>query len=99
MQIYDTVSEALNDLKNRGFINDFNLQPEGFHCPDLQRVYQARQLLIRETYRFEGDSDPADEAVVYALQADDGVQGTFVNGYGTYADTVSETILLGLRYR
>lgn len=93
MYNYDTVTEALNDLKSRGYVYDFNLQNNRLYCPALKKEYEVQQLQVKETYRFEGDSDPEDEAVVYALAANDGVNGTFVNGYGTYADTESEVLL------
>src|SRR5438128_1937100 len=93
MYEYDTVTEALIDLKSRGYQYDFNLLHNRFYCPALKREYDAPELRVKETYRFEGNSDPADEAVVYAIAADDGVEGTFVNGYGTYADSESEALL------
>ena len=92
MNNYDTVTEALTDLKRRGFSYDFNLQEKQYHCIALNKSYEPAQLQIKETYRFEGDTDPADEAVVYAIAADDGVLGVFVNGYGTYADTEAEAV-------
>lgn len=93
MYNYDTVTEALTDLKSRGYLYDFNLQRNRFYCPDLKREYEVQQLQVKEAYRFEGNTDPADEAVVYAIATNDGVKGTFVNGYGTYADTESEELL------
>ena len=93
MYSYDTITEALADLKIRGYQYDYNLNGNCFYCPALEREYEVGQLQVKETYRFEGDTDPGDEAVVYAILADDGVQGTFVNGYGTYADTESEALL------
>jgi hypothetical protein len=97
MYNYDTVSEALTDLKSRGFQYDFNVKNDCFYCSNLQREYEPHQLKVKETYRFEGDTDPGDEAVIYAIATDDGVQGTFVNGYGTYADSESEALLHLLR--
>jgi hypothetical protein len=93
MYQYDTVSEALTDLKKRGYSYDFNLRSNNFYCAVLDREYNAPQLQVKETYRFEGDSDPEDEAIIFAIAAEDGVQGTFVNGYGTYADSESEALL------
>ncbi|HZH97309.1 MAG TPA: phosphoribosylpyrophosphate synthetase [Flavisolibacter sp.] len=99
MKNYDTVTEALADLKRRGFIYDFNLKQRQFHCATLNKSYNPLQLHVKETYRFEGATDPADEAVVYAIAADDGAGGVFVNGYGTYADTEAEAIIQSLRNR
>lgn len=86
MHNYDTVSEALSDLKKRGFAYDFNIKGGKMACPVLNTEYDQGQLQILETYRFEGPSDPADEAVVFGLEASDGVKGVFVDGYGAYYD-------------
>src|SRR3954453_1956301 len=93
MYQYDTVTEALADLKERGYSFDFNLRSNRFYCAVSDSEYDVHQLQIKETYRFEGNSDPEDEGVIYAIAADDGVQGTFVNGYGAYADSESEALL------
>jgi len=87
MKSYETVTEALADLKRRGFTHDFNLRVGQFQWQALAATYAPSQLHIMETYRFEGDSDPADEAIVYAISADDGVHGSFVSAYGPYANS------------
>jgi hypothetical protein len=93
MFIYATITEALNDLKSRGYTHDFNLKQNVMYCEALNRYYDLTQLQLTETYRFEGDSDPADAAILYALISKDGVQGTFLNGYGVYANTDSDSFL------
>ncbi|MEO6315240.1 MAG: hypothetical protein ABIO53_09845 [Chitinophagaceae bacterium] len=50
-------------------------------------------MKIVETYRFEGETDPADEAVLYAIIADGIHKGIFVNAYGVYANSESESLL------
>ncbi|WP_299761294.1 phosphoribosylpyrophosphate synthetase [uncultured Pontibacter sp.] len=86
---YITVSEALNDLKSRGYAEDFNLRPYCLECPRLQLELGAGEFAVDEVYRFEGPSDPADNAVVYAVSSDKGVKGVLVDAYGTYADSVT----------
>jgi len=54
---------------------------------------------IVDVYRYEGDSDPADEAVVYAIESKTGVKGILVTGYGIYSDTISAKILEKLNKR
>lgn len=92
MYSYDTVTEALADLKTRGYTYDFNLRQNRLYCVQ-QRKYEMLEAEIEETYRFEGNTDPADEAVVHALVTKDGQRGTFVNGYGPSADPESEDLL------
>jgi hypothetical protein len=99
MYNYDTVTEALADLKARGFTYDFNLGQDGIHCAELNRSFAVPELTVMESYRFEGATDPGDEAVVYAIAANDGVSGTFINGYGASADAEKEELLHLLLHR
>ena len=87
MRSYDTVSEAVNDLKKRGFAVDFNLQENCLICHGDK--YNVSDFEITEVYRFEGNSDPADEAVVYAIDSNKGHKSVLVNGYGPSSDRIS----------
>jgi hypothetical protein len=87
MITYDTVSEAVAGLKKRGFEIDFNLEENCIVCNAGK--LNADDFEIIEVYRFEGNSDPSDEAVVYAIQSITGMKGVLVNGYGISADTMS----------
>ena len=87
MIAYDTVSEAINGLKKRGFEVDFNLRENCLVCHDDK--FNIDDFEIVEVYRFEGNSDPSDEAVVYGIQSITGMKGVLVNGYGISADTMS----------
>jgi hypothetical protein len=97
MMVYDTVSEALNGLKTRGFNLDFNLQENCLVCNDEK--FDVNDFEIVETHRFEGDSDPSDEAVVYAIQSFNGLKGVLVNGYGISADGMNADVIKKLRIR
>ena len=87
MYTYDTVSEAVNGLKSRGYIMDFNLQENCIICQGNK--FNPEDFEITEVYRFEGDSDPADEAVVYAIESHNGLKGVLVNGYGISSEAMS----------
>ena len=99
MYSYETVSEALDGLKKRGYQYDFNLNGAQLLCTALQKAYCIDDVQIDETYRFEGPTDPADEAVVYAVQGNDGTKGVFVDGYGAYYDGDSLEFLQHLHQR
>ena len=84
-----------NRLNQEGFTQDFNvvdgrLQTIG---SDSNKTYAPDEVTIVDFYRFEGESDPDDMAVLYAIVATDGVKGTISNAYGTYADTDTDVFL------
>ena len=84
MYSYDTVSDAVKGLKGRGYNVDFNLVDNCLICHEDK--FNIEDFRIVEFYRFEGPSDPADEAVVYAIESNKGHKGVLVNGYGPSSD-------------
>ena len=99
MHSYDTMTEAISDLKKRGYTLDFNLEEGKIICNDMPLVLQPSEFQITEVYRFEGDTDPADEAVVYAIESRHGQKGVLVNGYGPSADALSDEMVEKLKIR
>jgi hypothetical protein len=97
MIVYDTVSEAVNGLKKRGFVVDFNLCENCLVCEAGK--FTPEQFSIVETYRFEGVSDPSDEAVVYGIESVNGLKGVLVNGYGISSEAMSDEIASKLDFR
>lgn len=93
---YATVSEAINDLQKKGFTIDFNLKENSLEH-NADKFETAFEIV--EVYRYEGDSDPGDEAAVYALESKSGQKGLLVTGYGTSVDTKTTEILKRLPIR
>jgi hypothetical protein len=89
MKSYDTLVEALDDLKKRGYDADFEMQSNCLYCSNLDLRLNEEEFSVDEVYRFEGDSNPDDNAIVYALTSPTGVKGTIVDGYGASADNIS----------
>lgn len=94
MHVYDTVTTALADLKKRGFELDFNIAFDTVNCIDKGICLIPSEFEIIEHYRFEGNTDPADESIVYAIQAKHGnIKGVLVSAYGTYSENMSEEMI------
>ena len=94
MKAYDSVTGALQDLKLRGFTIDFNIAFDKIICSKNETILNPDEFEIVEVYRFEGDSNPDDEDVVYAIQSKDGkLKGSITSAYGMYATTVSTAML------
>ena len=47
-------------------------------------IFQPSELVIEIFYRFEGNSNPDDMAVMYAILANTGTKGIIIDAYGTY---------------
>src|SRR5688500_1858141 len=88
MKNYESLVDALNDLKKRGYDADFEPDSNCLYCNNLDLRLKEAEFQVDEVYRFEADSNPDDNSVVYALTSDTGVKGTIVNGFGTSAENI-----------
>lgn len=94
METYDTVTAALTGLKARGYTTDFNIAFDKLMCSDNKICLNPDEFEITEVYRFEGDSNPDDEDVVYAVESHDKkIKGIITSAFGMYADTISTEML------
>ena len=94
MKNYDTVTDAVKGLKERGYTVDFNVAFDKLICSDNKICLQPDEFEIIEVHRFEGDSNPDDEDVVYAVESKDGKhKGIITSAFGLYADPVSNKII------
>ena len=96
MHTYETVTEAVSGLRKRGYTMDFNLDENCIVCHEDK--FNPDDFEIVEVYRFEGNSDPADEAVVYAIESNKGHKGVLVNGYGPSSENMSSEMAKKLHF-
>ena len=94
---YATITEAIEQLHQQGYILDFNLKEDKLVVNGKE--YPADDFEISDLYRYEGASDPADEATVYALVSKAGLKGLLVSGYGVSADSASDETIKHLHYK
>lgn len=99
MYSYDTLSEALEDLAKRGYTQDFNLLESCIECTDPKKKISPDSFKIVEVYRFEGMTSTDDESILFAIETDDGLKGTMVDAYGTYAHSLSPEMIKKLQYK
>ena len=94
MQTYDTVVAAINGLKSRGYTLDFNIAFDKITCSNNEVCLNPHEFEIVEVYRFEGDTNPSDEDVVYAVESKTGnVKGIITSAFGLYADSISNEMI------
>jgi len=83
---YLTVACAVDDLTRRGFTEDFRVVDGTLRAIRAGETVRPEDLVIREYHRFEGVSDPDDMAIVYGVEARNGLRGTVVDAFGVYSD-------------
>ena len=100
MEEMSTITEVIAHLKKVGYVEDFNLQQNALVCRDGHFSVFHDEFVIDKAYRFEGDSDPADEATVYAISSPKyGIKGILVNGAGIYTDGLTDEMLQSLQMK
>ena len=93
-----TLTAMENRLRQEGFKADFNVV-DG-HLTTIEtangtpRAWKADDVRIVDFYRFEGESNPDDMSILYAIETVDGTKGTISNAYGTYADADTDSFIL-----
>ena len=93
-----TLSRVLNVLKERGYTEDFNLTDTCLVCHSNALQILPEEFTVDKHYRFEGVSDPGDEAIVYAISSTKhDIKGVLVNGYGIYSDKISDDMIKALK--
>jgi hypothetical protein len=100
METMTTVSEVINQLRKEGYVTDFNLKVNCLECHGNYLQIFPHDFIIDKVYRFEGISDPDDEAIVYAISSPThNIKGIFVNGYGIYSEKISNEMINALKYK
>ena len=80
-----TVTSVLEKLRLKKMDNEFRFENGKFHA-SRGKSYNADELTIIKTFRFEGESDPSDSSIIYIIEANDGLIGYSMDAYGVYSD-------------
>lgn len=88
----DTLSETINALTKEGFKDDFKATEMAIEAIYAKRNYNPEDLTIVGTYRFEGQTNPADQTVLFAIIANDGTKGTLTMCYSSESNQNEELI-------
>jgi hypothetical protein len=83
----ETLSQAVDRLSAAGYREAFRAEAGGLRAVGAGCIHEPEALVIEEALRFEGASDPEDEAAVFALRcAEHGARGTYVVAFGPGMD-------------
>jgi len=99
MTTYNNLVEATNDLMKRGYTENLSLEGDTIDDKEKNIHMTADDFVIDEFYRFEGQTNPSDMSIVYAVTSDKySLKGVLINAFGTYANTSSSAILAKLNH-
>ena len=83
----DTVTAAVQLLQREGYGADLILRDGALVAIDRRTSCGVDEAVVERMYRFEGDSDPGDEMVVFGVHdTTNDVRGTLVSAFGLAAD-------------
>ena len=90
---YSSLSVAIEALKAKGYDTDFNLVDEGIESKHLKKTWNAEQIEVEESFRFEGMTNPGDNSVLYVINTKSGEKGLLVDAYGAYSGQISQEMI------
>lgn len=83
-----TLSQVMARLAKKGIIHEFRMNENNeVTFQDSDKVLQPEGMKILKSYRFEGDSNPSDNAVLYVAKDSDGNKGMIIDAYGAESNT------------
>ena len=93
-----TVVEEIESLRTRGYTADFSVTSDGrLRCDTCSHTHDPSDAAIESTARFEGASNPDDQAGVYGLRCDAcRVRGVLVAAYGPTATAEEAAVVTAL---
>lgn len=83
--ILETMVSVMQKLEEEGYNVQFQATADGLVSLKSNKIYQPGEVRVENFYRFEGESNPDDSSIVYAIAAGD-ERGTLIDSYGRYSD-------------
>ncbi len=85
MAAMETLSEAITRLTEAAYAHDFRADGGQLVCDRCGSCFDPAEMTIDEIVRFEGMSDPDDQAILYALGDGSRALGLYASAYGADA--------------
>jgi hypothetical protein len=93
-----TVVEEIRALRARGYVADFSVTADGtLRCDTCSETVAPGDAVIESTARFEGPSNPDDQAIVFGLHCPGcDIRGVLIAAYGPTATAEEAAVITGL---
>jgi hypothetical protein len=81
------LERCVKKLAENGYTDQFRVEKGKLQSLiDSKKNYKAKDVKAVNFFRFEGDSNPDDMSILYAIETIDGQKGTLIDAYGNYSD-------------
>ena len=79
----ETLSEAMNRLRADGYTESFRVEKGKLVASEADRAFEPDEVKVDEIQRFEGDSNPSDMAILFAIRVPEtDIRGVWSSSYG-----------------
>ncbi len=82
----NTLTACANKLTKDGYTDTLLVSTKGLYSTLNDKTYGPEEVKAVNFYRFEGQSDPGDNAILYVIETCDGAKGMIIDAFGLYAD-------------
>jgi hypothetical protein len=76
-----TMNTCLKKVISEGYTEKFSISAGGLESAPHTKTYKPEEIRIVNSYRFEGISNPKEEAIIYVIETEDGTKGTLTDAF------------------
>jgi hypothetical protein len=84
MSQFNTLSEAVNAMRARGFVNTFSIQHQRVYCSELSKAIPPTQLTLLERHSVPSAASQTGIEEIYGFRTEDNNLGIMTNIYAEY---------------
>jgi hypothetical protein len=86
MPFMKSMATCLNKMVKEGYTEDFKVTEQGLESIHQHGSFRPEEIQVVNFFRFEGESDPDDNAILYVIETNNGTKGLLIDAYGIYND-------------
>jgi len=90
MKNYESLDDALLDLRKKGYEDDFATESFCLYCSDLDMRLDPDNFHVDEIDQVKVTSNVSDQATIYAISSSTGVRGTLVDVDGASKNQLAD---------
>ena len=80
------LSVKIKDFESQGYTSQLKVEDGKLIDLTKRKSFKPNEVKVIQQFRFEGESNPDDMAILYVIECNDGSKGLLTNAYGMYGD-------------